>query len=337
MKYKFVIIPILVIGMLLLYVGVGISKNIEPSVSDTTEGTGDAPVLLQYQGRLTNPSSGSPVSDGGYTMVFRLYAIPTGGTALWTETRNITVSGGLFNTVLGEVTPLTRSLFNGQALWLGVKVGTDDEALPRQQLLPVAYALSLVPGAVIQTTSGSAALQVTNLGNGEALRVSGLTSLNGNLTVSGVLTAPGVTYTSPRTHYYSLSSEAFLPGSNVDYYNTYGNGGAYIVSGSGALVAPVNLPDGAVVTEFKVFFYDGSSADMSVSLEIQTMSGGYITMANVNSTGTPGYYNSADTTISSATIDNSQYGYLIYAYSSTWDSNLKIKGVAIKYTLSEAP
>jgi hypothetical protein len=124
--------------------------------------------LLQYQGRLADPASGAPVPDGSYTMVLRLYANASGGSPLWTEAKDVPVQGGLFSTVLGDTTPLSQELFDGRALWLGVKVGADPEAAPRQQILPVAYALSLVPGAVI----------------------------DGNLTVKGMINNPNIV-----THY----------------------------------------------------------------------------------------------------------------------------------------
>lgn len=146
--------------------------------------------LFHYQGRLNNPTTGQPVADGSYTMVFRLYTAPTGGAALWTEARDVAVREGLFSTVLGDVTPLDQSVFNGQTLWLGVKVGTDEEARPRQQLLPVAYALSLVPGATIQGNSSSAALNLSNTGGGEALHVSGSAVVDGDLTVNGAISNP---------------------------------------------------------------------------------------------------------------------------------------------------
>jgi len=137
-----------------------------------------APVL-HYQGRLTNAVSGEPVADGSYTMVLRLYDEASGGTPLWTETKDVPVQEGIFSTTLGDTTPLDQSLFDGQTLWLGIKVGTDGEATPRQRLLPVAYALGLAPGAVISTTRSSPALEVQNLGSGEALKA------DGNLHVSG--------------------------------------------------------------------------------------------------------------------------------------------------------
>ena len=137
--------------------------------------------LLQYQGRLSNPTTGEPVADGSYIMTFRLYDAASGGSTLWTETEDVSVQGGLFSTALGDTTALNQSLFNGQALWLGIKVDADVEATPRQQVLPVAYALSLVPGAVVEASSGPV-LQVNNTGGGEAL------SVDGDLNVSGGLT-----------------------------------------------------------------------------------------------------------------------------------------------------
>src|SRR3989344_2769835 len=54
---------------------------------------------INYQGKLTN-SSGIPVTDGTYQMVFNLYTVASGGTAIWTETRSgankRTVTDGLF-------------------------------------------------------------------------------------------------------------------------------------------------------------------------------------------------------------------------------------------------
>ncbi len=114
--------------------------------------------LLQYQGRLLDAPTGDPVADGTHVMVFRIYNVETEGAALWTETKDVPVENGLFSTVLGDTTALDQALFdNGQALWLGVKVGADAEATPRQPLLPVAYALGLAPGAVIDVDNADVA------------------------------------------------------------------------------------------------------------------------------------------------------------------------------------
>jgi hypothetical protein len=129
-----------------------------------------------------------------------------------------------------------------------------------------------------------------------------------------------------------------VPGSNVDYTNTYGVGGAYLYSGSGALVAPVHLPQGAVVTGFRVFFYDNSTGDLDVKWARQTMtSGGYSFLAEVSSAGISGYGNRSTTSIGGNPIDNTSFSYHVYAYSTAWDSSLKIKGALITYTIGEVP
>ena len=98
-------------------------------------------LLMNYQGRLLDPSTGDPKPDGAYTMSFGIYDVAGGGTALWTETKSVEVTGGLFNTVLGDVQLLALSIFNGQDLWLGVTVGADPETTPRQRILPMPYAI----------------------------------------------------------------------------------------------------------------------------------------------------------------------------------------------------
>ena len=98
-------------------------------------------LMMKYQGRLLDPATGDPKPDGTYTMTFRIYDVSTGGTALWLETKDVEVKGGLFNTILGDVTSLPQGIFTGQDLWLGVKVGADLETSPRQQLLSMPYAI----------------------------------------------------------------------------------------------------------------------------------------------------------------------------------------------------
>jgi hypothetical protein len=145
--------------------------------SDTPPESGEVRVagvtapLLHYQGRLTDPGTGEPVADGSHTMTFRLYDTESGGTELWTETEDVSVQGGVFSTILGDKEPLDQGWFDGRELWLGVKVGADVEATPRQRILPVAYALSLVPGAVISTTSDAPALELINARSGATLVV----------------------------------------------------------------------------------------------------------------------------------------------------------------------
>jgi len=433
--------------MLLLWISGSVRAHPPADEPAGRSGVGVASVvspLLQYQGRLTDPATGEAVADDVYSMRFGLYDVESGGSPLWEETKNLSVQGGLFSTVLGDPIPLDQDLFGGQALWLGIKVGEDAEATPRQQVLPVAYALSLVPGArVTGETDDRPALSLEHTGDGNALRgvisspnpdrtaimgvnnglgwgiagaansdeaagvvgfnsragpgvsgesvlgagghfsstnsygvygysgnsngvrgeamgsgagVSGINSgsgpggyfssssgpalyADGVAEVMGDLAVGGsVIYSSPRTHYFVVGSEGFVPWANLEYQNSSSTGGAYIHSGSGALVAPVHLPQGAVVTEFDAFFLDSSStSDMTITLQRQGFSGGYTTMAEVYSSGTPGYGSAVDTIISNATIYNTSYSYHVRAYSDAWSGTLRINAALITYTINEAP
>jgi hypothetical protein len=96
---------------------------------------------IHYQGRLLDPTTGQAKPDGGYQMVFSLYNVESGGAPLWTETKNVAVSRGLFSTLLGDTAALNLGVFDGQDLFLGVSVQGDPEATPRQRLAHVAYAI----------------------------------------------------------------------------------------------------------------------------------------------------------------------------------------------------
>jgi hypothetical protein len=105
--------------------------------------------MISYQGVLTD-SSGTPL-DGQYQMRFKIYNHATTGDPLWTEewySPKVTVTGGLFNVLLGSSQPIDLSAeeqpFDAQ-YWLGVEVykdGSGYEILtPRHKLASAAYAL----------------------------------------------------------------------------------------------------------------------------------------------------------------------------------------------------
>lgn len=125
---------------------------------------------ISYQGRLTD-AAGNPI-NGTRNMIFRLYHAETGSSAVWQETHNnVQVTNGLFNVVLGSITPLDEAQFH-IPLWLEIVVG--GETLPRQPLYGAPYAFSLVPGAVIKgyintTETYSSTLTVANFGNGQSI------------------------------------------------------------------------------------------------------------------------------------------------------------------------
>ncbi|MFC1681136.1 hypothetical protein ACFL1S_05010 [Pseudomonadota bacterium] len=100
-----------------------------------------APTTMTYQGRLTD-NSGVPINTS-VNMVFSLYTQSSGGTAIWTESHTgVSVSGGVFQVILGsQGTPLDRSDFSGP-LYLGIAVGGDAEMTPRLPLASSGYSLA---------------------------------------------------------------------------------------------------------------------------------------------------------------------------------------------------
>jgi len=70
------------------------------------------PLTLTQQGRLLD-SDGAPVDAAALSFTFTLYATPTAGTPIWTETQSITPDQGYFSARLGEGTPFPATVFDG--------------------------------------------------------------------------------------------------------------------------------------------------------------------------------------------------------------------------------
>jgi len=122
---------------------------------------------INYQGRLTD-SSGNPLT-GTYSMTFKLYTVPTGGSDFWHSTQSVQCENGIFTVSL----PVDHYDFRGGALWLGITVAENFlEMTPRQEIRPVPYALSLRPNSWIAATGSDYALHlVKNEDTGGALTI----------------------------------------------------------------------------------------------------------------------------------------------------------------------
>ncbi len=101
----------------------------------------NAQAKLSIQGILKKVD-GSALIDGDYNLKFRIYNVEAGGTALWTETQTIALSGGVYSAILGEVTPLNIPF--DQPYWVGVSVGSAIEMQPRIALTSAPYAISII-------------------------------------------------------------------------------------------------------------------------------------------------------------------------------------------------
>ena len=94
------------------------------------------PGTINYQGVLKD-GSGIIVANGDYDFTFRIYNIESGGSALWTETKLVSITDGIFATQLGSITPINLPF--DAAYWLGISISGGSEMMPRITFTSVPY------------------------------------------------------------------------------------------------------------------------------------------------------------------------------------------------------
>jgi hypothetical protein len=111
------------------------------SVSSAT-----VPSMINYQGKLTTASGGC--LNDTVEMTFSIYPDTTGSPADWTETQaQVAVQNGIFNVLLGSVTPISDSVFDGDIKYLGVQIEADPEMTPLKPMVTTAYAFYCATGS----------------------------------------------------------------------------------------------------------------------------------------------------------------------------------------------
>jgi hypothetical protein len=97
----------------------------------------DIPKTINYQGILTDTSTGEPLT-GSVSMTFRLYETSSGGTEVWSETQSATADeNGVVSAILGSTTPIGIDFDN--PVWLEVEVG-GEVLSPRREVASVPFA-----------------------------------------------------------------------------------------------------------------------------------------------------------------------------------------------------
>lgn len=133
------------------------------------------------------------------------------------------------------------------------------------------------------------------------------------LEVAGNIKADTFKYTSPKNFYYSVNEAAFKARNSAEtVISGFGTGGASITNGTdNGLIAPVNLPQNAKITQIIIHFYDASATqDLSAILSHEFTSG-YGFLATINSSGSDGLNIQNYTFPTPVIVDNSNSSYEI--------------------------
>lgn len=324
-----------------------------------------------YQGRLNG--SGAP-ANGFYDFEFGLVGEPTGATPLlgYVTTNRVPVSNGLFTVRLDYGT----GAFDGLGRWLQIGVRSNglptySVMSPRQPITPSPYAFrseragtaltaDALSGSCIGCVAGTALAngsvtdaKVANVagskitgtvpvaaipGGSSNYIQNGTAQQTANFAITGTGTAASFNYLEPQTAYFAVNEAAFTARDGVLVSKGTGNGGAYPTSTSEVgLIAPINVPHGATITNIRFIYVDNSANSLTLFVSANYMTGGYNRIATHI---TPGPANPAvqivDVPVSPGwLVDNSTASLAAFADpDTTWMSfSMQIRGVIVTYTM----
>lgn len=218
---------------------------------------------ISFQGRVINVN-GTNVSAGTYSFTFSLYSQSTGGTALWTETKTLTVTDSVFGTYLGSTTPFPVDFdFNDDSLYLGINFNSDGEMEPRIRLSAVAQTFTgdKVNGLTVTSTTGT--LTVPN---------SATIAFGGDFTTQGTSTLTLITTAATNVTLPTSGTLATLAGVETLSNKTLG---VTSINGDVTPVGSVNL--GTVGSRFNSLYVatlDATNLSVSTTSSLGTVSGG---------------------------------------------------------------
>jgi len=155
-------------------------------------------------------------------------------------------------------------------------------------------------------------------------------------TMNGTLTAKNFKFKTPKTVRLVVPGSAFIPDSDADTYSHGGYSGEVTPLAGSEMVAPVELPQGARVTQVR-WFYDESAADDAGELHLESnlIQGGHTDMALLQSLAcaTEPCPPRVDSSISPNTINNRVRHYGLWLNDLGGAGDLTTRKVVILYRI----
>lgn len=140
------------------------------------------PMNISAQGLLTDLNQ-TVLPDGFYQLTFRLYSSSQSGASEWQETQqDISITSGIFSTILGSVVPL--NLCFDRPYYLGIEIDDDGELTPRIELTSSPYAFmakSVEDGAIGSTKLKDHSIGVEKIIPDVITSVNGITNDGGDV------------------------------------------------------------------------------------------------------------------------------------------------------------
>ncbi len=165
------------------------------------------------------------------------------------------------------------------------------------------------------------------------------------LQVNGNIKSNGLLFTSPKTFHYTLSGADFMSAKSTDTLLFSGGSGAVLLSATVSgkkVVAPLHLPDGAVMVKMTAVIYDGSTENLCVLMNRKVLLDNFFpdNLGFCTSAGqftTAAYETPINGFANSNVIDNTLYSYFIDAQPANFNAvwvTFELRAVVIEYTMS---
>ena len=275
------------------------------------------PKLMNYQGYLANPSTGTAYRDGIYDLECRLYRTQSGGSAIWGAKYSVYVKDGYFNIMLGDASGATsltatygldylwKALWydtaltaaNNNQLWLGVTplqdanhatISNPKEISPRQQLLSAPFAFRAQSAKYADAAQGD----FTVPGN---LTVNGSMSLPSTYEIKHVKATPSSLILGYKTGSAQSSGPAITNAASyygvLSYYDQryHASNGNISFSTSSAKSFQFNIGAFAV-TNGQLISLHNNYSDLEMRANNTKLAGSYTTVSSLNTTTITGNY-----------------------------------------------
>ena len=209
---------------------------------------------INFQGKVVAKTVGTNVANGSYSFTFSIYTVASGGSAVWTETKSITVTDGIFQTNLGDTTSLPGSVdFNTDNIYLGINFNSDGEMSPRVRFTATPYAMNAekVGGLTVTNTTGTLTVPAgKTISFGGAFSTSGTNDVAFTTAAATALTLPTtgtlatLAGTETLTNKTIGSTGVTFSGATTDITTASGESLDVVAAGAGI----INLNDAVTIT-----------------------------------------------------------------------------------------